>query len=488
MNLLTYNSFYLIGIKGVAMTALAQCLVDAGKKVRGSDVEETFVTQEILNKLGIKIDIGFEAKIPDDCDCVIYTAAHHAQANPQVIQAKERELPSLPHAVALAELFNAKLGIAVCGVGGKSTTSAMISWILQKESEEKPGKDISFAVGVGNIPGLEKTGQWKADSRFFVAEADEYVIDPSAPSRGEKITPRFSFLQPMITVCTNLEFDHPDVYRDFDHTKEVYAAFFAGMKESGFLIINSDNSDLMNLASDTLVKSNDVKTLDQKIVTFGKNVKADLQLIGYETSPGFTTSILLDKILDEKFILKLQIPGEFNVMNAMAAILATASTGVAVEDAIRHLEGFRSTLRRAEYVGEKHGIKFYDDYAHHPNEIQKVIHAFREWFPDRRLVVAFQSHTFSRTKALFPEFVDAFSGADEVAMIDIFASAREKRDDSISSDLLCAEIQKKYPKIPARNCKTVPLLAEYLQKNLKAGDVCITVGAGDIYHVHEYLK
>lgn len=487
MNLLSNQSFYLIGIKGVAMTALAQCLLDAGKKVRGSDVEESFVTQAILDKLDLKIDIGFEAEIPSDCDCVVYTAAHQAQANPQVIQAKEKDILTIPHAVALAELFNAKKGIAVCGVGGKSTTSAMIAWIMEHESQEKPNSDISFAVGVGNIPGLNKTGQWKSTSQYFVAEADEYVIDPSAASRGEKITPRFSFLLPAITVCTNLQFDHPDVYRDFEHTKEVYGSFFAGIQEGGVLIINSDNVHLVELAQSSLLNLAESGSLDRQIVSFGKNVKADLQLINYKSSSGFTDSVILDKALDQKLLLKLQVPGEFNVMNAMAAILAVAAAGVHVEDAVRHLASFRSTLRRAEYIGEKNGIKFYDDYAHHPDEISKVIHAFREWFPDQRIVVAFQSHTFSRTKALFSEFVRSFAEADEVAMVDIFASAREKSDDSISSNLLCSEIHKEFPEIKAENFKTISELASYLQKTLQPGDICMTIGAGDIYHVHELI-
>ncbi len=483
MNLLSYQSFYLVGIKGVAMTALAQCLVDAGKKVRGSDVPEQFVTQGILEKLGISIDNSFATVIPADCDCVIYTAAHHAQQNPQVIAAIKREIETVPHAVALAELFNAKKGIAVCGVGGKSTTSAMISWILDKVHQADPDKEISFAVGVGNIPGLNKTGQWTRKSEYFVAEADEYVTDPSAPSRGEAITPRFSFLQPFITVCTNLEFDHPDVYTDFEHTKAVYGKFFDSIKNEGSLIINIDNADLLELAQTVILKNSN----DRQLLSFGKSSAADLQLLKFETEPGITKSLLKHKETDAEYLLTLKIPGEYNAMNAMAAILAVQQAGVSIKQAIAALADFNSTLRRAEFIGEKNGVTFYDDYAHHPDEISKVIHAFREWYPGQKLVVAFQSHTFSRTKALFNEFISAFAEADAVYMIDIFASAREKFDDSISSDLLCDEISKKFPQIEAQNFKTVPLLARHLKEILKKGDVCLTIGAGNIYQVHELL-
>jgi len=487
MNLLEYRSFYLVGIKGVAMTALAQCLLDAGKKVTGSDVAENFVTQQILNELEIEIDEDFTTNLPDDCDCLIYTAAHNAQHNPQVQAAKGREIVTLPHAVALAELFNAKRGIAVCGVGGKSTASAMIAWILDRVHQANPEKEVSFAIGVGNIPGLGKTGQWTRKSEYFVAEADEYVIDPSAPSRGERITPRFSFLQPFLTVCTNLEFDHPDVYTDFEHTKMVYGDFFRSMKEDGSLIINADNSELVKLAQSVTQETLQVESKNWQLLRFGRNINSDIQLVSYTTSPGLTESVLRDTLNNEFYSLRLQIPGEYNVMNAMAAILAVQQTGVRVKEAAGYLADFRSTLRRAEYIGQKNQITFYDDYAHHPEEIKKVIHAFREWYPDQQLVVAFQSHTFSRTKALFHEFVDSFAEADQVAMIDIFPSAREKFDDSVSSDLLCQKIEEKFPTVQAKNLKNVPSLVNYLKQLLKPGDVCLTVGAGNIYQVHDSL-
>ena len=210
MSILDYNNFFLVGIKGVAMTAIAQILIDAKKRVSGSDVEENFVTQDILKKLNIDILNGFETEIPKDTDYVIYTAAHNGPFNPQVIAAKKKNIPALSQAEVLAKFFNLKKGIAVCGVEGKSTVSAMIAWIL-----EITGRNPSFSIGVGNIPGLNKTAKWDQDSDLFVSEADEYVIDPSCIERHEKIIPRFSFLKPFTTVCTNLKFDHPDVYKDF---------------------------------------------------------------------------------------------------------------------------------------------------------------------------------------------------------------------------------------------------------------------------------
>ncbi len=469
MNLLAYHSFYLVGIKGVAMTSLAQCLIDAGKKVQGSDLAEEFVTQPLLNKRGIHIDIGFEHEFPKDIECVIYTAAHSAQQNPQVQRAFAKGLPVFSQAEALAQLFNQKSGIAVCGVGGKSTVSAMIAWIL-----EKNGKNPSFSVGVGNIPGLNKTGQWSDTDTYFVAEADEYVTDPSAPSREEEITPRFSFMTPFITVCTNLSFDHPDVYRDFEHTQEVFKTFFSQIKEGGTLVANSENKNI--------IEAFELKT---QIVYFGESADSDLQLMKYKSQEGFTKSII--RYGQETFELKLQIPGKYNVLNACAAILAAHLASTSIKESVQLLADFRSTQRRAEFVGEKSGVRYYDDYAHHPHEVSQVIRAFREWFPERRLVIAFQSHTFSRTKALFNEFVESFAEADEVIMIDIFASAREQADPSITSDLLCTAINQRFPHISVQNFHTLQKLAEYLKQSLNPHDVVLTLGAGDIYKVHELL-
>jgi UDP-N-acetylmuramate--alanine ligase len=144
-------------------------------------------------------------------------------------------------------------------------------------------------------------------------------------------------------------------------------------------------------------------------------------------------------------------------------------------------------MRRAEFIGEKNGVRFYDDYAHHPHEVAQVISAYREWFPTNRLVVAFQSHTFSRTKSLFSDFVGAFDQASEVCMLDIFPSAREAFDSSVTSDMLCDAIQQRVPTLEARNYGTLSKLAEHLRATLKPGDVCLTVGAGDIYQVHTWL-
>jgi len=464
IDILNFNNFYLVGIKGVAMTSMAQLLIDAGKKVAGSDVEEKFVTQEILDKLEVKIDTNFTQTLPTDIDCVIYTAAHQALENPQVKQALTKKIPVVSQAEAVASLFNQQAGIAVCGVGGKSTVSAMISWVL---NDLKP--NFSFSVGVGNIPVINKTGQWNLDAKYFVIEADEYVINPQA---GFAAQPRFSFLKPYLTVCTNLKFDHPDVYQDFDHTKQTYNDFFRHIKPGGKLIINS----------------NDLQHLDNNLpipkLTFGEDSHATLSLISYQSQLGQTISKFSYK--NKTYNLKLQLPGKFNVINALAAILALTQLGIDPQQAVDSLATFASTKRRFEFIGEKNQVNYYDDYAHHPHEIKAAIAALADWYPEQRKVIAFQSHTYSRTKELFDEFVDAFAIADEVVMIDIFSSAREKADLSISSDKLCESINQKH-QLPAQNLKNINNLAKYCKNKLNPGDVLITLGAGDIYQVHNLI-
>lgn len=471
MTILNYNSFFLVGIKGVAMTCMAQLLKNAKKTVSGCDLAEDFVTKEILDQLQIEISVGFESEIPESVDCVIYTAAHTGKFNPVVVAAQEKNIPTYSHAEAQADLFNQKKGIAVCGVGGKSTVSAMIAWIFTQTK-----KDASYAVGVGNIPGLEKTAQWSKTSEYFIAEADEYVIDPSAPKRGEKITPRFSFLHPHLTVCTNLKFDHPDVYQDFEHTKEVFYDFFGQIDSQGTLILN--HADLVHQPT----------TSAQTTLTFGKNVDADFSYIfdSTEQKPGLTVATVSHQ--DQEYALKLKVPGEFNIANAVAAIATSYAAGIPIAESISALESFNSTQRRFENRGTKNGVTYYDDYAHHPNEIKSAVAALNSWYKDERKIIIFQPHTYSRTKQLLHEFIHAFKDTGEVYFLDIFASAREGYDPTVSSDNIVSGIQRNYPHIMVENLHTIESLAKHLERSTTPGTIVLTLGAGDIYKVHDIIK
>lgn len=460
MALLDAQNFYLVGIKGVAMTSIAQCLLDDGKTVCGSDIEEDFVTEPILTKLGVKIeDI---AVIPDftqqNIDAVIYTAAHQGIDNPQVQTALQASVPIYTQAQALAEFFNQKDGIAVCGVGGKSSVSAMITFVLQQLAPE----NLSFSVGVGEIIGMTKTGQWQNNAKYFVAEADEYVIDPHARKKGQAFTPRFSFLKPFATVCTNLKYDHPDVYTSFEDTKTTFAKFFGQIKNNGHLIINGDNQDLVQLARE-------LNRPDLKITTFGESETCDFRL--------------------QDFDFALQVPGKFNLMNALATLACLVQLGFDPEQIVATLNKFKSTKRRFELIKQDEQHYHYDDYAHHPSEILAVIDTLNENFGEQKKLISFQPHTFSRTRQLFNEFVDALATHtkpnDEILLIDIFPSAREAFDPDMSCDKLVTAVKAKYPNCQIQNLKTREALANYVKQSNY--NVFITIGAGDIYHTHELL-
>lgn len=466
---------YLVGIKGVAQTALAQCLQDKGQTVRGCDVAEDFVTAEILEQRNIQIDLGFDHLLPTETDYVVYTSAHNAQENPVVKDALSKNLPTVSHAEALAELFNEKKGIAVCGVGGKSTTSALLAWIF-----EQTNQNASYAVGVGNILSLQKTGFWSEHSAYFVAEADEYVTDPSAPSRGEAITPRFSFLKPYITICTNLQFDHPDVYRDFTHTRDVFLRFFQNIQPGGTLIYNADDSNLKEV----------IKTLhstrpDIQVLSFGHSEDATLQIKKLLFSAGLSTAETYFN--GEPLTLSMKLPGEYNLANAAAAFLAAQATGIENTAITGAIATFSSTLRRSQYVGTLQEALCYDDYAHHPSEIQRVITGLKQWYPDKKLVVAFQPHTFSRTQALLKEFAVSLTNADHIILLKIFASAREKDTHTVSNQNLIEEITQLNTHTAIISCENLEELAQELSKQATSDTVIVTLGAGDIYQVYDKL-
>lgn len=460
-----------MGIKGVAMTSIAQLLLDAGKAVSGCDVAEEFVTKKILDKLQLKIDKGFAHSLPTNIDCVIYTSAHGGPINPIVTQAKTKGITTLSQAEALAYFFNQKDGIAVCGVGGKSTVSAMITWILDQLNLQP-----SYSVGVGEIIGMEKTGGWNQSGNLFVAEADEYVIDPACCNNEIEMIPRFSFLKPKVTVCTNLDFDHPDVYNSIAHTQSVFLSFFQQIKEGGSLIFNTDSQELVEV-----IKS---INLNNKL-SFGKNETADARLISSTIENQKNIGTVTYK--NQNFELTLAIPGEFNLMNALAACLAAEAAGVDFNQALLAISSFKGTQRRFEFIGQKNGVYYYDDYAHHPHEILETIKAIKQWHPDKRRVVVFQPHTFSRTRQLYNQFVDSLSTADELVLLKIFPSAREAFDSTVSSAMLTDTISERFPNTKVHYLDGVEQLATFCREQLNPEDVLLTVGAGDIYQVHQKL-
>jgi len=453
------------GIKGVGMTSLALCLDDLGIKVTGSDTKEEFVTDEILRKRKIKWKVGFSAKnLDQETDLVIVTGAHGGLNNPEAIAAKKLGIPVMTHAEALALVAQGKKTIAVSGVGGKTTVSSMIAQVLTYA-----GKHPSYAIGVGNIFPLNTPGKYKREGLHFICEADEFAVSP-----GVDDNPRFSFLFPSILIVTNIEHDHPDIYPTIEDTKITFKNFFEKVPKDGVLIACLDNQNIREVIMDLKIP----------MITYGFSKDADWRIADATFEKGRTKFSLLAKGNNFKDII-LNVPGKYNVLNAVATLIVARKVGVSDIDAIKGIGSFKGSKRRFEFIGEENGVSIYDDYAHHPNEIKAVLEAARSWFPDRRIVALFQPHTYSRTKALFKDFAASFKLAHVTGLMDIYSSAREKVDTSISSEKLAEAARQFSQEVYYTGSHNNSL--KWLKDTLKKGDVLITLGAGDIFHLHTKL-
>lgn len=467
---------HFVGIKGVALAALAQCLNDVGIIVTGSDIEEEFVTQEVLHKREFLVHTNFSAgHITSDTDLVVYTGAHQGRDNIEVQRAIELGISVASHAEALGQLMDTKKSMSICGTGGKSTTSAMIAWTL-----EYAGARPSFAVGVGNIKNLGCSGRFVPDSEWFVAEADEYAVDPTCDLR-----PRFIYQHPHVIVCSNLSYDHPDIYPTFDDMKQTFLSFFNCLPMHGTLIVNGDNHELVELLPQV---RGDIEVIRVGLGSHNDVVISHAHTIRHRNTASVRFNFGELLVTPEHAELSLKVPGMHNIFNASLTYAAVGKTGTAQDIAREGLNQFAGTMRRFEYVGQFQGAPCYDDYAHTPDEIAATLTALSNWEPDRRIVAAFQPHTFSRTRALFDGFVQTLTKADEVVLVEIFPSAREAFDPRISSQMLGDRIKELAKGKKVHVVATIDGLADVLRTIVRSGDTLITMGAGDIYKVFERLK
>lgn len=485
------------GIKGVGMTALALAYQDAGWEIQGSDTSEAQITDEPLKKRKVKVFERFTprniSKIENSkwkpiIDKLIYTGAHHGFHNVEVQWARSRGVPIQNYAQAVGELFDDKKQVVVCGVGGKTTTTAMITTVLRE-----CGMELSWLVGTSEIASLPASGHGDEKGEWAVIEADEYWADPVEDKQS-----KFRYLTPQIIVCTNLCHDHPDAFPTMKEFVENYWNFFIG-NGSCHPIAPSDNprfrcSDRASCGCPAcrqagsigrpigchllLVLSNQVGNI---LTEYIPDWEEELEKRGIKW-------IIFDSDQEEMRELAkvMKVPGEYNVRNGMAAVEVAQIIGIDRQKAIKGLGKYKGAKRRFEHYGSINGIDLYDDYAHHPYEITSLIKTAREKFGGRKLRIVFHPHTYSRTKALFEEFVESLKLADETVLIPIFASAREKADPTISSAMLAQSINRRGGE--AKYFADWDKMVEYLAVSAKAGDVIITVGAGDVYKIISKLK
>lgn len=448
---------HFIGIKGVGLAGLAIFAKEQGITITGSDVAEIFVTDTVLQENGIVWKTGFSANnLEGRPDLVVVTAAHGGLTNPEAVAAKSRGLTVVTYAEALGFFMQGKKGISVCGVGGKGSTSAVLATLLAHAK-----MDPSYVIGVSRIQPLGY-GAHAGGGGYFVAEADDYVACPLTDR-----TPKFMYQSPQIIIVTNIEYDHPDVYPNFAATKKAFLSFFRKLPPDGLLIANIDNPGIREV----------LREYSGNTATYGFSEAARYRITEAKMFPGETSFAV-----KELGSYKLYIPGKYNVLNAAGALIAAAACGVQPRDLQEGLARFRGIARRFELIGETDGISLIDDYAHHPQEIISLIAATRSWLPGRRIVLIFQPHTFSRTRALFKEFVEALSGADLVILPKIYASAREPFDSEISSQKLAEALQSKNH--PSYSLPEFPAVLSFLKENVKTGDVILTVGAGSVFQLH----
>ena len=444
---------HFIGIGGISMSGLAEILLEEHFTVSGSDAKESDLTRH-LEHMGVQIFYGQKAEnIIDGIDLVVYTAAI-SETNPEFARAKEVGLPMLSRAELLGQIMdNYKQSIAVAGTHGKTTTTSMISQILL---QAKCDPTISVGGILKAIDGNLRVGK----SDVFITEACEY-------------TNSFLNFRPKYSIILNVEAEHLDFFKDIQDIRHSFHLFAKNTLENGAIIINGDIDHYEEL----------VKDLVPAVLTFGKTANSDFypENITFNEKACATYDAMFRG--EKLMTVSLNVPGMHNVTNSLAAIALAKDLKISDENILAGLSAFGGADRRFQYKGCVDGVTIIDDYAHHPTEIRATLTA-AEKYPHKRLVLVFQPHTYSRTKAFLDDFADVLSMADIVVLADIYA-AREKNTIGISSKDILTKLEEK-----GTECYYFPSFSEienFLLENCVNGDLLITMGAGDIVNVGESL-
>ncbi len=443
---------HFVGIGGAGMSAIAKILLEQGYCVSGSDLSKT-VTTDRLEKMGAKIFIGHDSKNVKACDAIVVSTAIPA-TNPEVIEAKTQGITVFHRSDIVAELMNAASGIAVAGAHGKTTTTSMIAIML-----EKAGVDPTIIIGgdLDYLGGNAKLGH----SKFLVAEADE--------SDGS-----FLKLTPKIAVVTNIENDHMDFYGSMENILHTFDQFLQKIPATdGLAVLCFDNPFVQKIAI----------RLERPYISYGIDHPAEYMAKNIRTQ-GALTIFDVYRAGELSGTIRLNVPGKHNVANALAAIVVGENLGLTFEQIAEGLALFNGAKRRFQTKARVNGVWIVDDYAHHPTEIATTLQAARQTQP-KRLICVFQPHRYSRTKFLRKEFGEAFTSADLLVLTDVY-SAGEEPIPGISGETIKEEVElqtgQKAVYIPDKN-----KIARYLSEIVEAGDLVMTMGAGNVYLVGEEL-
>jgi len=447
---------FFLGIKGVAMANLAVILKKMGKEISGFDCQEEFITDSLLKKNKVKVlnDLNF---LPSAVDLVVYSAAHQGRENPLVKEAVNRGIKTISQPQLINELMkDYRTKIAVCGCHGKTTTTSLLAYALLKLK-----KQPTYLAGVPYFNSLAGADYFINKKDYFVVEADEYGVSPP-----NDLTSKFLFLTPDWIIATNIDYDHPDVYRNLEEVKTAFYKFF----HKADLILNLDDP----LQAEFIRKYSGNK----KIITYGFSSSADYQIVDWQTTDD-GVFFNLKKIGQ----FKISLFGFHNVLNATAVIALLIELGNSPASVKKIIEKFSGAKRRMEVVYNNNNFTLVDDYAHHPREIEATIKGLRERYPKRRLILIFQPHTFSRTERLLIDFQKSLSLADITFVLPIFGSAREQENDyKISSKDIAKATDKIY------YIESTQDLLNKVEQIIKPDDVIVTMGAGDVYRLAEEIK
>ena len=444
---------HFIGIGGSGLSAIARLLLERGDTVTGSDRTLSSFAIE-LQKAGATVYVGHHPRNVTGADYVVRSSAIHDD-NPEVNAARLAKIPVYKRADFLGQLMADKTGIAVAGTHGKTTTTAMIAWVLTELQ-----RDPSFIIGSTMINlGVNAHA---GEGNTFVIEADEYDR-------------MFLGLKPRIEVVTNLEHDHPDCYPTYEDMHAAFESFVDLLPADGTLIVCADDSGAASLISQARKAGKAVIGYAiQGEMTIMSPSWIQARTLEMNSLGGYRFQVL-SNLSGENTSMKvdLQVPGEHNVRNALAVLAVVEILGLPAQKAAEALAKFSGTGRRFEIRGEANGVTVIDDYAHHPTEIMATLAAARARYPDRRIWAVWQPHTYSRTQTLFAEFSRAFKDADEVIVSEVYAS-REPLQEFTSAEVVSA-----MPHASARYIRTLKEISHYLIKQLQPGDVLLVLSAGD---------
>jgi UDP-N-acetylmuramate--alanine ligase len=442
---------HFVGIGGIGMSGIAEVLLNLGYTISGSDLKETEVTRR-LQTLGVEISYGHRKENVREAEVVVVSSAVRPD-NPEVRVAEERLIPVIPRAEMLAELMRMKVGIAIAGTHGKTTTTSLIATVLAAG-----GLDPTVVIGgrLNSIGSNAKLGQ----GDFLVAEADE--------SDGS-----FVKLMPTIAVVTNIDPEHLDYYSGVDQIKEAFLHFINKLPFFGLAVLCLDHPNVQSL----------LPRLKKRFVTYGLTTQADFQAKEISFNGLDTTFDVLQR-QQELGRLKLRMPGLHNVYNALATVATAFELEIPFRVIQETLSEFSGIQRRFQIKGEKKGILIVDDYGHHPVEIMATLKAARSGWK-RRIVAVFQPHRYTRTRALFHDFLTAFYDANVLLLTEIYP-AGEDRIEGVEAKALCEGIRE-YGHKDVTFLPDKREIVNHLLRIVAPGDLVITLGAGDIWQVSDEL-